>query len=59
VVALVEAGRLTVRIAASYPLERAADAHRALGAGMVAGKIVLDVGCASRSFALRRYTQQT
>ena len=43
VVALVEAGRLTVRVAASYPLERAADAHRALAAG-VAGKIVLDVG---------------
>ncbi|HEX4250904.1 MAG TPA: NADP-dependent oxidoreductase [Pseudonocardia sp.] len=44
VVALVEAGRLTVRVAASYPLERAADAHRALAAGTVAGKIVLDVG---------------
>jgi len=43
VVALVEAGRLTVRVAASYPLDRAADAHRALAAG-VAGKIVLDVG---------------
>lgn len=43
VVALVEAGQLTVRVAASYPLERAADAHRALAAG-VAGKIVLDIG---------------
>jgi len=42
VVALVEAGRLTVRVAASYPLERAADAHWALAVGS-AGKIVLDV----------------
>jgi NADPH:quinone reductase-like Zn-dependent oxidoreductase len=44
VVALVEAGQLTVRVAASYPLERAADAHRVLAAGSVAGKIVLDIG---------------
>jgi NADPH:quinone reductase-like Zn-dependent oxidoreductase len=43
VVALVEAGTLTVRVAASYPLERVADAHRALAAG-VAGKIVLYIG---------------
>jgi NADPH:quinone reductase-like Zn-dependent oxidoreductase len=42
VVALVEAGKLTVRVAASYPLERVADAHRALEAGS-AGKIVLDI----------------
>jgi NADPH:quinone reductase-like Zn-dependent oxidoreductase len=42
VVALVEAGKLTVRVAASYPLERVADAHRALEAG-TAGKIVLDI----------------
>ena len=43
-VALVEAGQLTVRVAASYPLERAVEAHRALAAGSVAGKIVLDLG---------------
>lgn len=38
---LVEAGVLTVDVAATYPLERTADAFRASMAGHAAGKIVL------------------
>jgi NADPH:quinone reductase-like Zn-dependent oxidoreductase len=34
-------GRLTVTVAATYPLADIADAHRALQAGHVDGKIVL------------------
>jgi NADPH:quinone reductase-like Zn-dependent oxidoreductase len=40
---LYSAGELTVHILAAYPLERAADAHRAYRAGNVRGKIVLTV----------------
>ena len=40
-VALVEDGRLGVRVAATYPLEQAADAQRALRSGHSPGKIVL------------------
>ncbi|MFD8031250.1 zinc-binding dehydrogenase [Streptomyces sp. NPDC059717] len=43
-VELAEADRLHVRIGATYPLERAADAQRALAAGDVAGKIVITIG---------------
>ncbi|MEU6491658.1 NADP-dependent oxidoreductase [Streptomyces sp. NPDC046984] len=42
-VELAEADRLRVRIGATYPLERAADAQRALAAGDVAGKIVITI----------------
>lgn len=36
-----EAGALTVAVGETFPLERAADAHRALEAGRVIGKVVL------------------
>jgi len=36
-----EAGDLRVAVGATFPLERAADAHRALEGGQVAGKVVL------------------
>ena len=38
-----EAAKLQVPIAASYPLARAAEAHRRIAAGHVLGKIVLRV----------------
>jgi NADPH:quinone reductase len=34
-------GELRVEVGATFPLERAADAHRALEAGQVLGKAVL------------------
>jgi NADPH:quinone reductase-like Zn-dependent oxidoreductase len=34
-------GRLRVDVVATYPLERAADAHRLVGEGHAAGKVVL------------------
>ncbi|WP_395296101.1 NADP-dependent oxidoreductase [Kitasatospora hibisci] len=40
-VELWEAGGLRVEIAAAFPLERAADAHRTVGTGHVRGKVVL------------------
>ncbi len=40
-VKLVDEGRLRVDVAATYPLEKVADAHRALEAGGVPGKIVV------------------
>ena len=40
---LVEAGLLKVEVAATFPLERAEEAHRRLEAGGVGGKIVLEV----------------
>ena len=40
---LAEAGQLTVRVGATYPLERAADAQRALAAGGTRGKVVIEV----------------
>jgi NADPH:quinone reductase-like Zn-dependent oxidoreductase len=36
-----DAGELRVEVGATFPLERAADAHRALEAGQVTGKAVL------------------
>jgi NADPH2:quinone reductase len=36
-----DAGELRVQVGAVFPLERAADAHRALEAGQVIGKAVL------------------
>lgn len=36
-----DAGQLRVQVGATFPLERAADAHRALEAGQVTGKVVL------------------
>jgi NADPH:quinone reductase len=36
-----DAGRLRVRVGATFPLDQAADAHRALEAGQVTGKAVL------------------
>ncbi|MFJ5224775.1 NADP-dependent oxidoreductase [Streptomyces sp. NPDC088400] len=40
---LVETGKLTVRVGATYPLERAADAQRALAAGGTPGKVVVEI----------------
>jgi NADPH:quinone reductase-like Zn-dependent oxidoreductase len=42
-VELAEARKLTVRVADTYPLERAADAQRALATGHAPGKIILEV----------------
>ena len=39
--ALVEHGKLTLRVADTYPMERVADAHRRLEAGGVRGRLVL------------------
>ncbi len=36
-----DAGELRVQVGATFPLEQAADAHRALQAGRVTGKAVL------------------
>jgi NADPH2:quinone reductase len=41
VLPLVEAGRLTVPVAATYPLERAAEAYQRFAAGRKLGKIIL------------------
>jgi NADPH:quinone reductase-like Zn-dependent oxidoreductase len=43
VMRLIFEGRLRPVVGASFPLERAADAHRALEGGTVFGKIVLEV----------------
>lgn len=42
--AWVESGQLTVRIGAEYPLEAAAEAHRALEGRRTTGKVLLRVG---------------
>ena len=39
-----DAGELRIQVGATFPLERAADAHRALEAGQVIGKVVLTMG---------------
>ena len=39
-----DAGELRIQVGATFPLERAADAHRALEAGEVIGKAVLVMG---------------
>jgi NADPH:quinone reductase-like Zn-dependent oxidoreductase len=41
---LVDTGKLRVRVAATFPLERTADAHRMSEEGRTRGKIVLTVG---------------
>ncbi|MFC7718321.1 NADP-dependent oxidoreductase [Nonomuraea recticatena] len=41
IVRLAELGRLTTRVAGTYPLEKAADAHARLSAGGVRGRLVL------------------
>jgi NADPH:quinone reductase len=38
-----DAGELRVQVGAVFPLEQAADAHRALEAGQVIGKAVLNM----------------
>ena len=40
---LAETGKLAVRVGATYPLERAADAQRALAVGGTRGKIVIEI----------------
>ena len=40
---LAEAGKLTVRVGATYPLARAADAQRALAAGGPHGKVIVKI----------------
>jgi NADPH:quinone reductase-like Zn-dependent oxidoreductase len=40
---LVDAGRLTVEVTRTFPLEQAADAHRLVEAGHVRGKVVLEI----------------
>ncbi|MEV6866862.1 NADP-dependent oxidoreductase [Streptosporangium subroseum] len=40
---LAETGRLTVRVGATYPLDHAADAQRALAAGGTSGKVVIEI----------------
>jgi NADPH:quinone reductase-like Zn-dependent oxidoreductase len=40
-VARVEAGTLTLRVAATYPLEKAADAYQRLAEGGLRGRLVL------------------
>jgi NADPH:quinone reductase-like Zn-dependent oxidoreductase len=42
-VELVDAGRLTVRVAATYPLASAAEAQKALVQGRLSGKIILEI----------------
>jgi NADPH2:quinone reductase len=44
VLAMVRSGALTVRIDATYPLEQAADAHRALEGRKTTGKLLIEVG---------------
>jgi NADPH:quinone reductase-like Zn-dependent oxidoreductase len=41
---LIEQGEVTPVVSATYPLDKAADAHKRLEAGHVRGKIVLDLG---------------
>ncbi|KIF74229.1 alcohol dehydrogenase [Streptomyces sp. 150FB] len=44
VTALVDAGLLSVRVGAVFPLDRAAEAQRAFATGDITGKVVLDIG---------------
>ncbi|KMS85623.1 alcohol dehydrogenase [Streptomyces regensis] len=43
VVELAETRRLTVRVGATYPLERAAAAQRAMAAGGIPGKVIVEI----------------
>ena len=45
---LIDAGRVRPVVSATFPLERAADAHRELEAAQIVGKVVLEVGGAAR-----------
>jgi NADPH2:quinone reductase len=38
----VESGAITLRVAATYPPERASDAHRRLEAGGTRGRLVIE-----------------
>jgi NADPH:quinone reductase-like Zn-dependent oxidoreductase len=40
---LVDDANLTVRVAATYPLDEAADAQRFLESGQARGKVILDI----------------
>ena len=40
---LAQTGKLAVRVGATYPLERAADAQRTLAVGGTRGKIVIEI----------------
>ncbi|MGW0829146.1 zinc-binding dehydrogenase [Streptomyces prunicolor] len=44
VTALAEAGLLSVRVGAVFPLEKAAEAQRAFATGNITGKVVLEIG---------------
>ena len=44
VTALAEAGLISVRVGAVFPLEKAAEAQRTLASGSVVGKVVLEIG---------------
>ncbi|HEX3516057.1 MAG TPA: NADP-dependent oxidoreductase [Trebonia sp.] len=44
VTALAEAGLLSVRVGAVFPLEKAAEAQRAFASGSIRGKVVLEIG---------------
>lgn len=44
VTALAEAGLLTVRVGAVFPLEKAAEAQHAFAAGNITGKVILKIG---------------
>ena len=39
----IDAGRLTVHVSGTYPLEQAADAHQRIVQGGVMGKLVLEI----------------
>jgi NADPH2:quinone reductase len=39
-----DAGKLSVQVSESFPLERAADAHRKIEEGHTTGKLVLEIG---------------
>jgi NADPH:quinone reductase len=40
----IASGAITIRVAATYPLDRAADAHRDLESRKLAGKLLLEIG---------------
>jgi NADPH:quinone reductase-like Zn-dependent oxidoreductase len=44
VIALAESGLVSVRVGALFPLAKAAEAQRALAAGNIAGKVILEIG---------------
>ena len=44
VTGLAEAGLVSVRVGALFPLEKAAEAQRTFAAGDVGGKVILEIG---------------